>query len=151
MLKRKTKTKKKGRPIKEGLIDWDEFDRLCRIQCTQVEIAAWFNCSIETISNAVKRDKGMLFEEYYKQKKGFGRISLRRSQMRLAEGGNPAMLIWMGKQWLGQKDNINLEHTGPEGGPIQVTAVKLESLTIEERQKLRDIVAKSSGNKQIAG
>lgn len=29
--------------------------------------------------------------------------------------GNPSMQIWLGKQWLGQKDHSKVEHTGTTG------------------------------------
>ena len=37
-------------------IDWDQFNKLCALQCTQVEIAEWFNCSIDTIARAVSTE-----------------------------------------------------------------------------------------------
>jgi len=40
-----------------------------------------------------------------------GRISLRRSQMKLAER-NPTMAIWLGKQWLDQKDKLEATVAG---------------------------------------
>ena len=36
-------------------------------------------------------------------------MSLRRTQFKLAEK-NPTMAIWLGKQQLGQRDNIEVEH-----------------------------------------
>ena len=36
-------------------------------------------------------------------------MSLRRTQFKLAEK-NPTMAIWLGKQYLGQRDNIEVEH-----------------------------------------
>lgn len=45
----------------------------------------------------------MNFSEVFKQKRGVGKISLRRSQWRLAEK-NANMAIFLGKQYLGQKD-----------------------------------------------
>lgn len=90
-----------GRPRIE--IDWDEFHKLCLIQCTLVEIAGWFDCSEDTIENRVKETHGVTFSEYYKKKSAKGKISLRRTQMRMSET-NPTMAIWLGKQYLGQKD-----------------------------------------------
>lgn len=84
-------------------IDWEQFDKLCAIQCTLVEIAEWFGCSIDTIERAVKREKSMGFAEYYKIKSSRGKISLRRQQFKLAEK-YPVMAIWLGKQYLGQAD-----------------------------------------------
>ena len=45
----------------------------------------------------------MNFSEVFKQKRGVGKISLRRHQWRLAEK-NANMAIWLGKQYLGQSD-----------------------------------------------
>lgn len=82
-------------------IDWEEFDRLCAIQCTQAEIAAWFKCSDDTINNAVKREHGMTFSDYYAKKRLPGLISLRRQQWRLALAGNVTMLdlAWASRNW----------------------------------------------------
>lgn len=93
---------KLGRPRIE--IDWEQFDKLCAMQATLVEIASWFNCTIDTIENRCKSDQGMLFSEYWAQKAAKGKISLRRKQLDVAMSGNVSMLIWLGKQYLGQKD-----------------------------------------------
>ena len=46
----------------------------------------------------------MTFSEVFAIKRQKGRASLRRGQFRLAEK-NAAMAIFLGKQYLGQKDN----------------------------------------------
>jgi len=102
----RTPEKPGGRPKID--IDWDMFDRLCEIFCTQKEIAAIFCCSIDTIENAVKEHANTTFSDYYESKSAGGRSSLRRWQYRKAEEGNPTMLIWMGKQYLGQSDKQTL-------------------------------------------
>ena len=94
--------KDKGRP--KILIDWKEFKKLCAIQCTLAEISAWFECSEDTIELRCKEEKGMLFTDYYKKNSSSGKISLRRTQMKAAMDGNVTMLIWLGKQFLEQKD-----------------------------------------------
>lgn len=96
---------KSGRKLKQ--IDWVQFDKLCAIQCTQAEIASWFDVSVDTIDRLVKRVHKMYFAEYYSQKKKKGLISLRRAQWQQAcEAKSTAMLIWLGKQYLGQTDKI---------------------------------------------
>ena len=40
------------------------------------------------------------------QSRDRGLLSLRRAQIRAALDGNPTMLIWLGKQMLGQKEPI---------------------------------------------
>ena len=99
-------------------INWKDFDKLCGLQCTQVEIAEWFNCSIDTIARAVKREFGEGFAEYYKKKSSRGKISLRRYQWELAKT-NTTMAIWLGKQYLGQKDQpLTIEDDLPDGFEI---------------------------------
>ncbi len=84
-------------------LDWEQFDKLCELQCTLTEIASWFNCSPDTIENRCNQDKGMRFSEYFEQKRGKGKIALRRMQMQLAKN-NAAMAIFLGKNWLNQTD-----------------------------------------------
>jgi hypothetical protein len=76
------------------------------MQCTLSEIAAWFDVSDETIERAVIREQKMKFKEYFDKKRRKGHISLRRKQMQVAESGNVSMLIWLGKQYLGQTEKV---------------------------------------------
>lgn len=95
---------KMGRPIKE--IDKKSFENLCALQCTQLEIADFFDCCDDTINNWCKKEYGMTFSDIYKVKSAPGKISLRRLQWKAAEKGNSALLVWLGKQYLGQTDKI---------------------------------------------
>ena len=91
---------KRGRTV---LIDQAEFEKLCEIQCTQEEIACFFSCSVDSVNTWCKRVYGRKFAEVFVEKRGAGRVSIRRSQFRLAEF-NPTMSIWLGKQYLSQTD-----------------------------------------------
>ena len=95
---------KTGRPRIE--IDFNELDKLCGLQCSQTEIASWFDCSIDTIEARIKETHGMSFPEYFEQKRGRGKIALRRRQYEAAMAGNTALLIWLGKQYLGQSEKL---------------------------------------------
>jgi hypothetical protein len=107
---------KMGRPkIK---IDWKELDKLCHIQCTRREVSEWFGCSEDTIDRACLEKHGVAFAAYHEQKKGAGKVSLRRKQFNKAMSGHPTMLIWLGKQYLDQKEKQEL--SGPDGDAIQV-------------------------------
>jgi len=79
-------------------IDATEVEKLAAMGCTTEEIAAFFDCSRDTIERrfAAKLLKG----------KERGRTRLRRLQWQAAEKGNPTLLIWLGKQYLGQSDKI---------------------------------------------
>lgn len=105
MAKKKAELNKGGRPLTE--INWNEFDKLCGIQATQTEIADWFECSIDTIDKAVKREKGCGFTDYYKRKSVKGKVSLRRQMFFNAiEKNSCAMQIFLSKQHLGMSDKI---------------------------------------------
>ena len=97
-----------GRPYAE--IDWDQFDRLCEIQCTGEEIASVLGIDYDTLNAACKREHGEGFSDCFEKRSGVGRASLRRRQHEVAMDGNPTMLIWLGKQRLDQKDVSRREH-----------------------------------------
>ena len=84
-------------------IDKSQFEKLCSIQCTENEIAGYFNCSVDTIERWCRREYKEGFADIYSKKRGIGKISLRRAQFRMAET-NPTMAIWLGKQYLGQAE-----------------------------------------------
>lgn len=94
---------KGGRP--KTKIDKKEFEKLCALQCTLSEFCAWFDCSEDTIERWCKAEYNAGFAEVFKIKRGMGKISLRRSQWQLAEK-NTAMAIFLGKQYLGQRDSF---------------------------------------------
>lgn len=94
---------KMGRPMIE--IDKQNFEKLCSMQCTLDEIAGFFNCSPDTIENYCKRTYETTFSDIYKNFSAKGKISLRRSQFKIAEK-NASMAIFLGKQYLGQKDVV---------------------------------------------
>jgi len=91
-----------GRPKKE--IDWNLVDSLCGIHCTGDEIASVLSVHYDTLNNRCKEKHGVNFSEYYKKASANGKISLRREQYKVAMKGNVSMLIWLGKNILGQKD-----------------------------------------------
>jgi AraC-like DNA-binding protein len=85
-------------------IDRTVFEELCGILCTEEEIAGVFRCSDTTLERWCKREYGMNFEDIYKKLSADGKMSLRRAQFKLAQK-NAAMAIFLGKQYLGQRDN----------------------------------------------
>ncbi len=50
-----------------------------------------------------------------------GKAKLRKLQWECAKSGNIAMLIWLGKQWLGQQERLRTELTGAEGKDLMPT------------------------------
>ena len=101
-----------ARPRKE--IDQKQFENLCGLQCTLEEICGWFDVTDKTLDSWCKRTYRASFSEVFKQKRGAGKISLRRSQWRLAEK-NATMAIFLGKQFLGQRDSVDVAVTDAKG------------------------------------
>lgn len=93
-----------ARPRKE--IDQGQFEKLCALQCTEEEICGFLDVCTETLNSWCKRTYKKSFSEVFKLKRGKGKISLRRNQFRLAET-NASMAIWLGKQYLDQRDQVN--------------------------------------------
>ncbi len=95
---------KGGRPKKE--INYKTLESLCRIQCTGEECASVLGIDYDTLNNCLKRDGNGGFSDYLKKHGQSGKASLRRLQWKAAESGNTAILIWLGKQYLGQTEKI---------------------------------------------
>ena len=92
-----------GRPAKE--IDWEYFRDLCELQCTQSEIASYLRIHVDTLRDRVLAEFDEDYSTIYKKFSEAGKCSLRRNQFVLSKT-NAAMAIWLGKQWLGQRDVV---------------------------------------------
>lgn len=102
---KKAKTRA-GRPRLE--FDLKQVEQLAAIQCTDGEIAAVLNCSRDTILR--RKAENSDFAAAIEKGRESGKASLRRMQWRAANAGNTGMLVWLGKQYLGQTDKQNLKH-----------------------------------------
>lgn len=99
---------KGGRPKKE--IGQAEFEKLCGLQCTKEEICAFFECTDKTLDRFCKETYNRSFSDVFGEKRGLGKISLRRKQWKLADK-SAAMAIFLGKQYLDQKDHVEYTDT----------------------------------------
>lgn len=91
--------KKVGRP--KFVLDDKQLElleKLASILCTMEEMATFFGCSVDTLERN--------FADTIKKGREQGKISIRRLQFEKAQAGNTTMLIWLGKQILGQKERI---------------------------------------------
>lgn len=104
----------RGRPrLKLNATGMSVIIALAQVMCTEEEIAACLDTTVETLHSELNYP---IFSECYKKGAQEGKMSLRRSQFRLAMG-NPTMAIFLGKQYLGQKDNPEEE---TEDGSVNV-------------------------------
>ena len=99
-----------GRPVKP--IDWSQFEQLCALQCTQLEIANVLHIHPNTLSDRVLSNYGDDYSTTYKRFSDVGKCSLRRYQF-VQSKTNTSMAIWLGKNWLGQRDH-EIEQISPK-------------------------------------
>ena len=95
-----------GRPKKE--IKKDLFESMCAYQCTLEEVCAFLGVTDDTLNKWCKQTYGTTFSEVFRQKKEYGKMSLRRKQWKLADT-NASMAIFLGKNYLGQRDSVEIE------------------------------------------
>ena len=107
-------------------IDTEQFKKLCGLQCTLEEIASWFKCSEDTIERFCRREFEMSFADTFKTFSADGKISLRRIQFRMAET-NCSMAIWLGKQYLGQKEQSEIALSTVEDDTVKEMEKYFES------------------------
>ena len=121
----------RGRP--RFVLDYALIERMAAIQCTDYEIAMLVEMTREGFSKRKRDDPELLhaIEKGYEN----GKRSLRHAQFKAALNGNPTMMIWLGKQYLGQRDSVERhEHSGPGGKPIELADVP--ALTDDELEAI---------------
>lgn len=87
-----------ARPKKE--IDEDQIFQLASYGLTREEIAAFCGCSASTL------DHNPGYHNAIKEGHTCRNASLRKKQYDVAMNGNVVMLIWLGKQYLGQTEKV---------------------------------------------
>jgi len=96
----------RGRPKK--VIDEKQVEALAGINCSYEEMAAVLDCNEATLSRN--------FAQAIKKGRALHKMSLKRKQHEQAMAGNVTMLIWLGKQHLGQTDKMEqkVENSGTQ-------------------------------------
>jgi hypothetical protein len=112
-----------GRPPK--LVESEELlkqiEGLARIQCTQREAAAVLRVHRDTFAAFLGTHEKA--QEAWENGLEQGKASLRRMQFKNAENGNATMQVWLGKQWLDQRDKSDNQFSGPGGGVITMSVM----------------------------
>lgn len=110
--------KKAGRPL--AAIDWETVRKLAAIACTVDEVAGVIGVSHDTLERASKRVHKKAITEYMAPFAAAGNASLRRRQWQAAMDGDRTMLVWLGKQRLGQVDSHHQKISGDPDNPTPV-------------------------------
>lgn len=110
---------------------------LARIFCTQEEISTITGVSVDTLHRN--------YADVIKKGNDNGRMSLRRKQFQSAIAGNTTMLIWLGKNLLGQKDSP-LQLSNPDEGKgifdDMAAAMQIAVSEVRKPEKLKVIEGK---------
>lgn len=115
-----------GRPKKRWKKEEIEaFKQMCSMMCTEKEICALMGVSDKTLVRLINRhlyreltgvkyEEGvqpLTFNDAFEVYSAQGKASLRRMQFAAAKSGDRTMLVWLGKQWLGQTDRNEINVT----------------------------------------
>ena len=105
------KTKSMGRPNKK--VDEKVIANLSQIGCIQEEIGSVVGISARTLQRR--------FSDLVEENKNIGKASLRKRMWASALKGNPNMMIWLSKNYLGMKDRT-VQETIVEPLPLIIEA-----------------------------
>lgn len=116
-----------------------DIEKLAMLQCTHREAAGFLDLRLHEFKKLLR--KNLQVAEAWERGQQMGLVSLRRKQMALASH-NATMAIFMGKQYLGQKDVVTNQHVGADGGPIDID---LSQLGKGDRDALRALLTRALG------
>ena len=99
-----------GRP--KAHIDWEKAGKMIMAGCDGVQCAAYFGIDPETFYLRCKSDNNIGFSEFLRQKRAKGDAMILAAQFDAAlTDKNTTMLVWLGKQRLGQRDKQDTDIT----------------------------------------
>ena len=120
------KQQAKGRGRNAVLIDWQLVDEMLEAECSSRSIADRIGCDVSTLYRRCEMDREILFTQLAQLKAQTGRDNLRLTQHRKAViDKDNTMLIWLGKNRLGQSDKSEVVQTTINIDASEVMAQKL--------------------------
>ena len=133
-----------ARPAKESAkIDAAELEKLMKLQPSEQEAADWFDVTIKTLQRFINKHYKCSFVQLRDKSFTKTRIAIKRAQIDKALKGDNVMLIWCGKQYLGQRDKTSQEISGPDGKPVEHKDVT--ELTPEQKRARIDYLLAKRG------
>lgn len=91
----------------------ETFEGLCKIQCSTEEMCSVLGVTRQTLTSWCKAVYGKKLEVVMADFQAEGKASFRRMGIKLAEK-NPAVWIFLAKNWLGMSDNPAPQASGEE-------------------------------------
>jgi len=105
-------------------IDANVIEGMARVSCTTAEMASILGVGRRTIEDRFRRE--------IEKGRASARMSLRHMQWKKALEGNIVMMIWLGKNELGQTDRAAIELSGQVDAQVLVGHVAAVLKVIEE-------------------
>lgn len=117
------------------VINIEQVYQMARAFCSQDEMAAILGVRRDHFAEAVQSN----YKLAHALELGYGetRQSLRKVQLEMALSGNPALLIWLGKQYLGQRDKHETETTTTVNILVQNAMQELNAIPKERLLEAR--------------
>jgi hypothetical protein len=110
-----------GTPIE---INWEYVAELLQAGCSGVQVAARIGVHENTLYLRCKSDLGVEFVAFKAENRASGEALLLEKQFEVAtKDRDKAMLIWLGKQRLDQKDKSEHDHKNDGGKFNQIEVV----------------------------
>lgn len=124
-----------GRP--EAIIDWHDVAVWISKGANGTECAARLGISYDTLSRRSRSDNNIDFAEFLQQNRAKGELTLREAQFNKAINGDSALLIWLGKVRLGQKEEkSNSEENKEVLDKMDMVSKQLSSLQTQSASKI---------------
>jgi hypothetical protein len=129
--------KRAGAGRKPATIDVVEMAKVCGLQCTDEEVAAFFGVNVRTIER--RRQKEPAFAAAMEHGRAKGRISVRRGlHVQAAQGKIPA-LIFLAKNLPGYRNPRSNEPSGANAGPDLTKPKKFSGSLMELLELYREL------------
>lgn len=117
-------------------VDMEKLAKLAQLPIRAEDIGYVLGVSTDTLSRRIKEAHGCTFAEYLEQKRATIRYNLMAKQFEVALKGDKTMLIWLGKQYLGQSDKQDVK-THDAGSDALAAEVKVLSDELKRLDSLR--------------
>lgn len=95
---------------KKKTIDWERVNKLCQAGCNSSEIAAFLGIDRGLLYTHCLEVHKVPWTDYKSTQRSNGNAHLKEKQYSIALNGDKVMLIWLGKNRLGQSERHIVEH-----------------------------------------
>lgn len=129
-----------GRP--KANINWDDVAAMLEADCSAVSIADVLGIDEDTLRKRCPQDNNCSFSEFSRRNKAKGEKQLRAKQYEVALSGDKVMLVWLGKNRLGQSDKKEVTTNNATEGVLSAFNLWLEknpnATSVEKSDAIRD-------------